>query len=284
MSRLQTICFVFPNRSKEEKEWNHHFGSLLNGIPNSHHTDLNFQTMPKQYLPSVAFHTSDIEYPTILFRGQSDWNVDVGILSLVSQRNQSIKLNSMLSEQQDGVESNKGTNESLPIHELYHLLVNNLTGIDHAGVNLPTALFPHSQWNQLLSDLSEECNLYNYPEQDWPFIIPADEKEFLSDITDFTNKRTPKFEFVHDSYTTQPIFQFALETTLTQQQTEILFPGPSGFAIPGLDHIFRSVFVQSPWSEHLKIRVDLYYLSAETSLSDWETGEWLIKNGGRYQR
>jgi hypothetical protein len=159
-----------------------------------------------------------------------------------------------------------------------------LTGIDHAGLNLPTALFIRSQWDQLLSNISQECNLYNYPEENWPFIIPADEMEFRTEITDFTQKRTPKFEFVHDSYTTKPIFQFALETSLTQQQTETLFPGPSGFAIPGLDLIFRSVFVQSPWSEILMIRIDLYYLSTETSLSDWETGEWLIKDGGRYQR
>lgn len=284
MSRLQTISFVFPNRSKAEKEWSHQFGSLLDGIANSHHGDLNFQSLPKSYLPSVSFHTSDIEYPTILFHGQLDCHVSVGNLSLISRINHNIELNNMVSEQQNGIESNNDTNESLSIHELCRLLANKLIGIDHAGVNLPTTLFPRSQWDQLLNDLSKECNLYHYPEEDWPFIIPADEKEFLSDITDFTNKRTPKFEFVHDSYTTKPIFQFALETTLTQQQTEMLFPSPSGFAIPGLDHIFRSVFVQSPWSEHLKIRIDLYYLAEETSLSDWETGEWLIKNGGRYQR
>jgi hypothetical protein len=63
MSRLQTISFVFPNRNKEEKEWSRHFGNLLKSIPASQHTDLNFQTLPNQYLPSVAFHTSDVEYP-----------------------------------------------------------------------------------------------------------------------------------------------------------------------------------------------------------------------------
>jgi len=72
--------------------------------------------------------------------------------------------------------------------------------------------------------------------------------------------------------------QFALGTNLTRPQLETLLLAPYGWVIPELADVFRSLFLAHPWPG-LQIRFDLYYHSAE--LSNWETGEWLVKAGGR---
>ncbi|MGO0058797.1 hypothetical protein ACTID9_01965 [Brevibacillus fluminis] len=135
--------------------------------------------------------------------------------------------------------------------------------------------------DELIATIAKVSKLYRYPEEDWPFIIPADESEYKIDITDFSEKRTPKFEFVYDSYIHKPVIQLALETDLSREEMEATFPEPIGFAIPGLEEIFRSLMVKSPWDDGLGFRFDLYYHSDKNDLSDWETGEWLVKHGGR---
>jgi len=123
------------------------------------------------------------------------------------------------------------------------------------------------------------ANVYHYPTgEDWPFIIPATAKEFQRDIQHFVAGREPKFELVYDGWTAQPLLQFALGTNLTRPQLETLLPAPYGWVIPELADVFRSLFLAHPWPG-LQIRFDLYYHSAE--LSNWETGEWLVKAGGR---
>lgn len=112
---------------------------------------------------------------------------------------------------------------------------------------------------------------------------PATQSEFETDITSFVAGREPRFELVYDDYVHFPLYQFALETDLTRSELETRFPQPYGYAIPGLEPIFRSVFIFHPWPG-FGIRFDLYYRDDSETPGDWETGEWLVKEGGRMRR
>ncbi|BBH22849.1 hypothetical protein Back11_41940 [Paenibacillus baekrokdamisoli] len=283
MSQLRTITFVFPNASSQEKAWNHLFGSLLQGIPACQGDHFIISSSQKNALPQTSFRSANIPLPRIVFdAAELEMNMDIGRISLsAGVDDASLGWGSMSTDQASPPLHTERTSNALPISELHDLLKDKLVGLDHSGVNIPTSCMQRGEWEEIIGKISEVCNLYRYPDEDWPFIIPADEAEFAADITAFTVKRTPKFEWVYDSYTDKPVFQFALETTMTQAEAEKQFPAPSGFAIPGLDHIFRSVIVDSPWHTDLTIRMDLYYKSEQGELSDWESGEWLIKSGGR---
>jgi hypothetical protein len=58
-----------------------------------------------------------------------------------------------------------------------------------------------------------------------------------------------------------------------------MFPEPEGTTFPELEEIFRVVPVLSPWPG-LDVRFDLCY-RIDNGPSDWETGEWLVTEGGR---
>ncbi|MCR8632062.1 hypothetical protein [Paenibacillus radicis (ex Xue et al. 2023)] len=254
MKRISELTFVFPQNTEEEREWGTHFLHLLEYIPSFRQSSTA--------LPRVGFRWDNGTLPAVYWSTSedSDRPIPLGY----------------------GVESIESVQEGvLSMEQLYKILEGRLIGMDHAGVNIPTASITPSDWTVLLSELAERANLYRYPGEDWPFILPAEEGEFETDITNFSVKRTPKFELVHDKYTKSPIFQFALETDLSRKESEALFPDPIGFAIPGLDEIFRSLFIRHPWEREMAIRFDLYYKPASLELSDWETGEWLVMNGGR---
>lgn len=104
--------------------------------------------------------------------------------------------------------------------------------------------------------------------------------ELLGDIDYFVVVgREPRFELVYDQSGWEPEWQFALRTDLTRAQLEELFPEPEGITFPGLEEFFRVVRVDHTWPS-LGIRFDLYY-RIENGPSEWETGKWLVIEGGR---
>jgi hypothetical protein len=122
--------------------------------------------------------------------------------------------------------------------------------------------------------------MYRYPTgEEWPFVLPSTTDEILGDIRDFVVGREPRFELVYDKGLAQTEWQFALWTDLTRAELELLFPEPEGITFPGLEEIFRVVPVIHPWPG-LGIRFDLCY-RIDDGPSDWETGEWLVTEGGR---
>jgi hypothetical protein len=254
MDRIREITFVFPQNNEAEKVWGTHFCQVLNEIPS-----LGEQSTA---LPRIGFRWEEIILPAVIWSNNDQLDRPFS-LGYTSEHSTSVH------------------EDAITIEQLYSLLKGRLIGMDHAGVNIPTASMRPSEWTVMLSELMKMANLYRYPGEDWPFILPAEEEEFLSDITDFSIKRTPKFELVYDTYTKCPIFQFALETTFSRDESEKLFPEPVGFEIPGLGEIFRSIFIRHPWEGQIAIRFDLYHIPTSQELSDWETGEWLVVNGGR---
>ncbi|MBV1856482.1 hypothetical protein [Catellatospora tritici] len=168
---------------------------------------------------------------------------------------------------------------TLDLAELTRRLAGHVQRVDHTGVNLPVDTSPE-QWQQLVSAVAAESTMYRYPTgEQWPFVLPASADEFRADIGDFPVGREPRFELVYEQQLTQTSWQIALRTDLTRAELELLFPEPEGLTFPGLDDIFRVVPVRHPWPD-LGIRFDLCY-RAEGGTSDWETGEWLVTEGGR---
>jgi hypothetical protein len=164
--------------------------------------------------------------------------------------------------------------------ELTRRLAGHVRRVDHTGVNLPACATPPESWQALVHGLAATSTMYRYPTgEEWPFVLPSTQDEVLGDIGDFMVGREPRFELVHDQWVTQTLWQFALWTDLTRAELERLFPEPEGITPTGLEDVFRVVPVLSPWPE-LGIRFDLCF-RPEEGPNPWETGEWLVTEGGR---
>jgi hypothetical protein len=169
--------------------------------------------------------------------------------------------------------------DRMELADLTRALAGSVTAVDHTGVNLPTRSVSTTDWADLVRTLAAAATMYRYPTgEQWPFILPSTEEEHVTDIRDFVVGREPRFELVHDPWSPGTTWQFALRTTLTRTDLESLFPAPVGIALPGLEEVFRTVYVQSPWPD-LEIRLDLCF--PVDGPSDWETGRWLVTEGGR---
>jgi hypothetical protein len=167
--------------------------------------------------------------------------------------------------------------------DLAHLterLAGNVARVDHTGANLPARAVSEERWESLVQAVASTAAMYRYPTgEQWPFVLPSTTEELQTDIRDFVVGREPRFELVYDPWSPHTTWQFALWTTLTRTDLEQLFPAPYGMTLPGLEDIFRTVYVRSPWPG-LAIRFDLCY-RVDNGPSDWETGEWLVTEGGR---
>ncbi|WP_327234335.1 hypothetical protein OG349_10390 [Streptomyces sp. NBC_01317] len=164
--------------------------------------------------------------------------------------------------------------------DLARRLAGHVRRVDHTGVNVPACVTSPERWRDLTTPLASASTMYRYPTgEDWPFVLPSTSDELLGGIRDFVVGREPRFELVHDQWLTRTAWQFALWTDLTRVELEQMFPEPEGMTFPGLEDIFRVVPVLSPWPG-LDIRFDLCY-RIENGPSDWETGEWLVTDGGR---
>ena len=169
---------------------------------------------------------------------------------------------------------------TIDLAELGRRLRGHVRRVDHTGVNLPTRATSPAQWQELVGEVAGVSTMYRYPGgEPWPFVLPSSTAELQDDIHDFVVGREPRFELVHDEWATRTEWQFALWTDLTRSDLEKLFPEPEGITFPGLDEIFRVIKIHHPWS-NLGIRFDLCYRLEDTP-TDWETGEWLITEGGR---
>jgi hypothetical protein len=154
-----------------------------------------------------------------------------------------------------------------------------VTRLDHTGINLSPSVVDRRNWQVLLHHCAASAALYRYPGENWPFIVPATQAELQGDIEHFVLGREPKFEFVYADGPDEPLLRFSLDTDLSRADLEARFPAPEGCVLPGLEDIFRTVYIAHPWP-HLIIRCDLTYRS-EDEPSDWATGEWLVTPGGR---
>jgi hypothetical protein len=168
----------------------------------------------------------------------------------------------------------------LEIADLTSRLAGHVKRVDHTGVNLSASTTSPEQWRNLVSEIASASTMYRYPDgEEWPFVLPSTTDELVGDIRSFLVGREPRFELVYDQGQMRTEWQFALWTDLTRTEVETMFPEPEGIMPIGLEEIFRVVRIRHPWP-NLGIRFDLCY-RIEDSPSVWETGEWLVTEGGR---
>jgi len=161
--------------------------------------------------------------------------------------------------------------------EVLSKLAGRIHRVDHTGFNLPMSSYTEAEWNDLLKRLAGVCNVYNYPSgEPWPFVLPATQAEHKAEITDFTLLREPKFEIVYDDFTNMVAIHIDMQTDMTKQQTEKLFPSNKGVYFSTLNDIFKSIYLD--YCDSIDIRLDLRFTRPQ---GDFESGKWLVREGGR---
>ncbi len=274
MSRLQRITFLFPNNVPE---WYASLAGLLQMVPGSDFTGDRITLapdFPTGGLPVTAINTGRVTVPRVLFYGLEDLHVQVGNLLLESGPPQG-------QVEPQPAENVPEEHMAIPLQDVYQQFHEHLLGMDHTGVDLPPQLLSPDDWQRLNQRVAGASNLYTYPTGEmWRFVVPANQGEYLREIELSEGYREPKFELAYDDYARLPGIQFHLRTELTAAQVAARLPEPYGFQLPGAE-TFTSVYVQHTWPG-LLIRFDVGYrhLAGPT---DWDTGEWLVKEGRRVE-
>ncbi|MDI1460711.1 GNAT family N-acetyltransferase [Catellatospora sp. KI3] len=258
MDQLREIVFRLP-RTPQSQAFLDGLRALLAEVPYAEHAGTDRLTLtppvPAGARPVTAFALADVPEPEVALGG-----VVLGLAHGEQTRQCTLP----------------GT---LDLAELTRRLSGHVRRIDHTGVNLPVGTTP-AQWEQVVGTVAATTAMYRYPTgEQWPFVLPASAHEFGTGIGDFPVGREPRFELVYEQRLTQTSWQFALYTDLARAELELLFPEPEGLTFPGLADIFRVVPIRHPWPD-LGIRFDLLY-RGEDGPSDWETGQWLVTEGGR---
>lgn len=219
---------------------------------------------PRGALPEVCVATGDVDRPSL----------DFGALVAAPPRVASLDLRVPSSIDNDSV------SPMLSLSELHGVLRGHLVRADHLGINLPAGSVDLETWDALIQDIARSAATYRYPSgEPWPFILPTTEDEYRTEITRFTAGRAPKFELVHDAWTSVPVIQVDLQTDMTRPELEHALPEPLGGVLHGLGEFFRTTYVSSPWND-LRFRFDLRYGDTEAAADDY-LAEWLVTEGGR---
>ncbi|MFD5315538.1 hypothetical protein [Streptomyces sp. NPDC127098] len=259
MDPLSEISFLLPETA-EGRDVLDRLCSLFAAVSYASTDDRLTLTPPRPAgaRPVTTFRLADVPAPEVAF--------DAG---------QSIR-----TPRADEADDTRTLPAAVELPDLVRRLAGHVRRVDHTGVNLPSRLVPPERWQDLVRVLAAASAMYRYPTgEEWPFVLPSTSAERHDDIRDFVVGREPRFELVHETWLTTPLWQFALWTDLTRAELERLFPEPEGLVFPGLAEIFRVVPVVSPWPG-LGLRFDLCY-RVDDGPTDWETGEWLVTTGGR---
>lgn len=290
---LEHIAYIFPNNTPDSQHFFRQLGELLAELPNAHvQANGNLVIAPLQpvgALPVTYFAQSDIPYPQLSIGTGQEIKLKVGNLYVNPDTVKEYKIDATGIKKVETKNDLLGTYLQLhtstsiiyrlPIDELVKRLRGHIVRIDHTGINIPSAIVPVDQWHRFVRRIASQANLYKYPTTDtWPFILPATKQEYETDIVEFPAGREPKFEIVYDSYAPVLTIQIDIESNLTRPQVERLFPGPYGVSFPDLADYFRTVYVHHEWPG-LAVRFDIRFKSEGPG--DWETGKWLVTDGGR---
>jgi hypothetical protein len=157
------------------------------------------------------------------------------------------------------------------------MLAGKLKSINHCGINFGPKLLINSEYYSFRDELAKTTNLYSYPTgEEWPFLIPSSDEEYLNNINNETIERNPKFEIVYSRFHLDPVIQMDIDTTLDRNTAQELFPSPYGISFVGLENVIRSIFIKNNWNGII-FRLDLRFRSTEKDF-----GYWIVKQGKRY--
>ena len=164
----------------------------------------------------------------------------------------------------------------LSLVEFAEIFKGSLVSLNHVGINFYTSFMNKPTYSAFKQQLAQESNLYNYPTgEEWPFIIPATQEEHTTEITDFSLKRNPEFEFVYSRYEPVPCIQCDFETSLTKEEVFQRLPKPAGISFEGLEDYMRTVYIAHPWGDGL-LRFDVRFKDNGPAIYPW-----IVEKGGR---
>lgn len=252
---LEKIEYIFQKNTK-----NIEFFNLLANL----FKDVNYVTNINN--EEIQIITSELKPETIFKLDEINSNIQLNIgdkkyLNILSRQNKNDKKLCNI--------------KRLNINDVSSKLSGHIKRIDHTGINLPTVLFDELEYQNLLDYFSSNGNMYSYPTgESWPFLLPATEHEHKNEITNFKVLREPRFEFVYDKYTNTVGIQIDIETDLSENEIEDLFPKDQGVYYEGCT--FKAIYLD--YSDELDIRLDVRYKS---TYGDWESGKWLALEGKR---
>lgn len=264
---LEEIRYQFPSNTKEESAFFSALKILFSELKNSQIKERKILITPfnsQHSLPVTVFEEIESHSPTLdlIFTNKDEY-------AIASFLQESLLASGKIEKQ-----------TIFPIGEFTQKISGHIIRIDHTGVNIPAIKLSKAEWEEFIRKLAKTTALYRYPTgEDWPFVLPSTQIEYETSIRDFVLGREPKFELVYDHYTSLPTFQFDIETDLTKQEVEKLFPAPIGVSFSGLEEFFRAVYVSSPW-ETIQIRFDVRFKD-DNKDNNWVTGKWLVEEGGR---
>jgi hypothetical protein len=269
------LSFRFPANHPEELELFESLSSLLSQDPFSQSGTDRITFTPSNSLaalPATRLELAQTAYPEVLFETDQAISYRVGDLQLLSSTAGVLALPST------GFASTAPPGPRLTSEDLRQKFKGHILRLDHTGVEYPSGLLERRVWDALLQGLVTVCNLYAYPTgEDFLFVLPADEDEFVDEIERFTLARGPKFELTY-GYTQIPTLQFSLDTDLVRAEAETLLPVPVGFTLAGVD-TFRSALLTHPWPG-LEVRLDFNF-HVDGQPTPWDTGEWIVREGRR---
>ncbi|HSV85564.1 MAG TPA: hypothetical protein VLH85_03250 [Levilinea sp.] len=272
--KLSRISYMFPSGLEGSVEFFEHLAALLGRDTRSViYEDLILLTPsePSGALPETSFELAEIPIPKIVL--DTDLPVDTRVANFYLHSSEVAVETPRLDFDAPG-----GGHALMPIAALVDRFNGDLR-LDHSGLNFPVALYSQEEWQTLLRDISTVADVYQYPTgEEWYFLLPATPDEAGGGISHFPTGRAPKFELVYDQFAQAPVVQFQIETMLSRAEVEERLPEPYGISFPDLGDIFRTVYVEHPWSG-LRIRFDMSFVRpGNDGLS---LDEWLVKEGRR---
>ncbi len=286
MDRLEQVVYTFPAAGQQSRQFFAVMLRLFEGVEGTLLTEDQVQIVqpgPGDLLPKTVLRLGDVPRPTVLLDMAPPIHLrfDSLILKTPQTSIDGLQIQERAEPPAEGYVRLPADSEDftalLPVDAACERLKGHVFRLDHTGLNIPAASLDRAGWDDLLHKLSSVSAIYRYPTgEDWPFVIPATAAEVETDITESEPMRRPKFELVYDTYLRNPLLQFDMETDLTREEVEGLFPPPYGVGLPGLDQYFRSVYVYHPWPG-LSIRFDMGYRYDPPG----DMAGWLIREGGR---
>ena len=288
MERIKSIEIRFPDLTEKEKGDNDSLFKLLAGLENIAGEKDYLLSKDTGLYPRIAFRRAAINNPQISFiggkkiglwqAGKMDFGFNLSDKKERPKEGQIKQYRALKDNIGNYLELKSGINKYylLTVEELFKRFAGRLKELNHTGINFGPTVLDEENYLLFKKKITDGCNLYRYPTgEEWPFIIPSSDEEFLNDIKNEKINRNPKFEIVYSSYHQKPLIQLDIETKLTKEELTKLLPRPYGISFAGLEDFFRVVFVFTDWDEVI-LRFDLRFKSTGKDF-----GYWLIKKGGR---
>lgn len=262
MSRIKSIEIRLPNLSDFEKEENAFLYAILSQFDNVKKEKNNAIEAGREGLfPKIIFKKSEINNPQISFVTNDKIGDFWEAGDLLFGFNLSEKKEAAIPREIENCETLKDRTGGyirlklgskkysiLSMRQVMERFDGKLEYLDHAAVHFGPAFLAQAEYFFIKKEIAKRADFYNYPAgEEWPFIIPATDEEYLNGISDKTIRRDPAFGIVYYKYHVKPIIHLDIKTKLSKEEIFWLLPFPYGSSLRGLEDYTRMVFILTDW-------------------------------------